>query len=239
MTKINFGNRAHWNMFTADKKELIDVYNNIVERFNLNEENYFMSPNVEFRMSVSSDGAILLWYYPKDIEEVDNRSAKTCFQYKIDLYKDNSMPLPRFMIHFDEPAFYVYEADDSGKTIVVKNKKLNMTITQRILAGKFFIKPVLISSPIDLTTRTIYECRLEEVEYSVAPLRQMANLWNGQLKVNNRVSDIACNIKSTQMIEPCNSIEEVEEAFFKYINDLKVKMKVFQIKQIGADEDDY
>lgn len=132
MTKINFGNRAHWNMFTADKKELIDVYNNIVERFNLNEESYFMSPNAEFRMSVSSDGAILLWYYPKDIEEVDRNSAKTCFQYKIDLYKDNSMPLPRFMIHFDEPAFYEYEADDSGKTIIVKNKKLNMTITKRM-----------------------------------------------------------------------------------------------------------
>ena len=39
---------------------------------------------------------------------------------------------PRFMIHFDEPAFYEYEADSSGKTIVVKNKKLNMTITQRM-----------------------------------------------------------------------------------------------------------
>ena len=132
MTKINFGNRAHWNMFTANKKELIYVYNNIVERFSLNEENYFMSPNSEFRMSVGSDGAFVLWYYPKDIEEVDNRSAKTCFQYKIDLYKDNNMPLPRFMIHFDEPAFYVYEADGSGKTIIVKNKKLNMTITQRM-----------------------------------------------------------------------------------------------------------
>ena len=129
---INFENRAHWNMFTADKKELIDVYNNIVERFNLNEENYFMSPNAEFRMSVGSDGAILLWYYPKDIEEVDNRSAKTCFRYKIDLYKDNYMPQPRFMIHYDEPSFYEYEADSSGKTIVVKNKKLNMTITQRM-----------------------------------------------------------------------------------------------------------
>lgn len=46
-------------------------------------------------------------------------------------------------------------------------------------------------------------------------------------KVNNRVRDIVCNIKSTQMIEPCHSIEEVEKAFFKYINDLKVKMKVF------------
>ena len=132
MTKINFGNRAHWNMFTADKKELIDVYNNIVYRFNLNEENYFMTPNAEFRMSVGSDGAFFLWYYPKDIEEVDNRSAKTCFQYKIDLYKDNSMPLPRFMIHFDEPAFYEYEVDGFGKTIVVKNKKLNMTIAQRM-----------------------------------------------------------------------------------------------------------
>lgn len=123
MTKINFGNRAHWNMFTADKKELIDVYNNIVERFNL---------NAEFRMSVGSDGAFLLWYYPKDIEEVDRNSAKTCFQYKIDLYKDEDMIQPRFMIHFDEPAFYVYEVDGFGKTIVVKNKKLNMTITQRM-----------------------------------------------------------------------------------------------------------
>ena len=131
MTKINFGNRAHWNMLTADKKELIDVYNNIVERFNLNEENYFMSPNAEFRMSVGSDGAFLLWYYPKDIEEVDNRSAKTCFQYKIDLYKNKGMINPRFMFHFDEPSFYEYEADDSGKTIV-KNKKLNMTIAQRM-----------------------------------------------------------------------------------------------------------
>ena len=132
MTKINFGNRAHWNMFTADKKELIDVYDNIVERFDLNDANYFTSPNAEFRMSVGSDGAFLLWYYPKDIEEVDRNSAKTCFQYKIDLYKDNSMLLPKYMIHFDEPAFYEYEADGSGKTIVVKNKKLNMTITQRM-----------------------------------------------------------------------------------------------------------
>jgi len=132
MTKINFGNRAHWNMFTADKKELIDVYNNIVERFNLNEENYFMTPNAEFRMSVGTDGAFLLWYYPNEIEEVDRNSAKTCFQYKIDLYKDKGMLQPKFMIHFDEPAFYEYEADSSGKTIVVKNKKLNMTITQRM-----------------------------------------------------------------------------------------------------------
>jgi len=132
MTKINFGNRAHWNMFTADKKELIDVYNNIVDRFDLNDVNYFSSPNAEFRMSVGSDGAFLLWYYPKDIEEVDRNSAKTCFQYKIDLYKDKGMIQPRFMIHYDEPSFYEYEADGSGRTIVVKNKKLNMTITQRM-----------------------------------------------------------------------------------------------------------
>ena len=132
MTKINFGNRAHWIMSTADKKELIDVYNNIVERFDLNNENYFTSSNAEFRMSVGRDGAFLLWYYPKDIEEVDNRSAKTCFQYKIDLYKNKNIIHPRFMIYYDEPAFYEYEADSSGKTIVVKNKKLNMTITQRM-----------------------------------------------------------------------------------------------------------
>jgi hypothetical protein len=83
-------------------------------------------------MSVGSDGAFLLWYYPKDIEEVDRNSAKTCFQYKIDLCKDKGMIQPRYMIHFDEPSFYEYEADGSGKTIVVKNKKLNMTITQRM-----------------------------------------------------------------------------------------------------------
>lgn len=132
MTKINFRNRAHWNMFTANKKELIDVYNNIVERFDLNNTNYFTSLNAEFKMSVDIHGTFFLWYYPKDIEEVDNRSVKTCFQYKIDLYKDKGMIQPRFMIHFDEPAFYEYEADGSGKTIVVKNKKLNMTITQRM-----------------------------------------------------------------------------------------------------------
>lgn len=68
----------------------------------------------------------------------------------------------------------------------------------------------------------------------------MTNLLATWLISNNsRNRDIMCNIKSTQMIEPCHSIEEVEKAFFKYINDLKVKMKVFQIKQIGADEDDY
>lgn len=117
----------------------------------------------------------------------------------------------------------------------------NIVLYDSNLAGKFYIKPVLITSPIDLTTRTVYKCRFQEVEYSVATLRQMANLWNDQLIVNNnsRNRDIACNIKSTQMIEPLHSIEEVEEAFFKYINDLKIKMKVFQIKQIGADEDDY
>lgn len=124
--------------------------------------------------------------------------------------------------------------------IIIDNHD-NVVLYDSNLAGKFFIKPVPISNPIDLTTRTVYKCRFQEVEYSVATLRQMVNLWNDQLIVNNnsRNRDIACNIKSTQMIEPCHSIEEVEEVFFKYINDLKVKMKVFQIKQIGADEDDY
>lgn len=133
MTMINFGNRAHWNMFTADKKELIDVYNNIVERFGLNIEMNIMYTGQEFRYSVGQDGAMLIWYYPKDIEEENRNSARTCFQYKIDLYKDKAMPQPRFMIHFDEPAFY--DADSTvefGKTIVVKNKKLIMTITQRM-----------------------------------------------------------------------------------------------------------
>ena len=124
--------------------------------------------------------------------------------------------------------------------IIIDNSN-NVVLYDSDLAGKFFIKPVLISSPIDLTTRTVYKCRFQEVEYSVASLSQMFNVWNDQLIVNNnsRNRDIACNIKSTQMIEPCHSIEEVEKAFFKYINDLKVKMKVFQIKQIGADEDNY
>lgn len=114
----------------------------------------------------------------------------------------------------------------------------NIVLYDSNLAGKFFIKPVLISNPIDLTTRTVYDCRFQEVEYSVATLRQMANLCNDQLIANHNSGqrDIACNIKSTQMIEPCHSIEEVEKAFFKYINDLKVKMKVFQIKQIGIEE---
>ena len=114
----------------------------------------------------------------------------------------------------------------------------NIVLYDSNLAGKFFIKPVPISNPIDLTTRTVYDCRFQEVEYSVATLRQMANLCNDQLIANHNSAqcDIACNIKSTQMIEPCHSIEEVEKAFFKYINDLKVKMKVFQIKQIGIEE---
>ena len=114
----------------------------------------------------------------------------------------------------------------------------NIVLYDSNLAGKFFIKPVLISNPIDLTTRTVYDCRFQEVEYSVATLRQMTNLCNDQLIANHNSGqcDIACNIKSTQMIEPCHSIEEVEKAFFKYINDLKVKMKVFQIKQIGIEE---
>ena len=123
---------------------------------------------------------------------------------------------------------------------IIGDNRDNVVLYDSNLGGKFYVKPVPITSPVDLTSRTVYECRLEEVEYSVATLRQMANLWNDQLIVNkNRDRDIACNIKSTQMINPCHSIEEVEKAFFKYVNDLKIKMKVFQIKQIGADEDDY
>ena len=121
--------------------------------------------------------------------------------------------------------------------IIIDNHN-NIVLYDSNLAGKFFIKPVLISNPIDLTIRTVYDCRFQEVEYSVATLRQMANLCNDQLIANHNSGqrDIACNIKSTQMIEPCHSIEEVEKVFFKYINDLKVKMKVFQIKQIGIEE---
>lgn len=116
----------------------------------------------------------------------------------------------------------------------------NVVLYDSNLAGKFFIKPVPVTSPVDLTSRTVYECRFQVVEYSVATINRL-NPWIDQLIVhkNRGQRDIICNIKSTQMIEPCHSIEEVEEAFFKYINDLKVKMKVFQIKQIGADEDDY
>lgn len=136
--------------------------------------------------------------------------------------------------------FRKLQRDGFHFNIIIDNHD-NVVLYDSNLAGKFFIKPVPISSPIDLTTRTVYKCRFQEVEYSVATLRQMVNLWNDQLIVNNnsRNCDIACNIKSTQMIESCHSIEEVEKAFFKYINDLKVKMKAFQIKQIGADEDDY
>ena len=118
---------------------------------------------------------------------------------------------------------------------IIGDNRDNVVLYDSNLGGKFYIKPVPITSPIDLSTRTVYECRLEEVEYSDATLRQNRLLVNR----NNRDRDIMCNIKSTQMIEPCHSIEEVEKAFFKYINDLKVKMKVFQIKQIGVDEDDY
>lgn len=124
---------------------------------------------------------------------------------------------------------------------IIGDNRDNVVLYDSNLAGKFYIKPVLITSPVDLTSRIVYECRLEEVEYSVATLRQMFNIWNDQIIVNNNSKnrDIACNIKSIQMIDPCYSIDEVEKAFFKYINDLKVKMKVFQIKQIGADEDDH
>lgn len=124
---------------------------------------------------------------------------------------------------------------------IIGDNRDNVVLYDSNLGGKFYVKPVPITSPVDLTSRTVYECRLEEVEYSRATLRQMTNLWNDQLIFNeyDRDRDIACNIKSTQMINPLHSIEEVEKAFFKYVNDLKVKMKVFQIKQIGADEDDY
>ena len=123
---------------------------------------------------------------------------------------------------------------------IIGDNRDNVVLYDSNLGGKFYIKPVPITSPVDLSTRTVYECRLEEVEYSVATLRQMANVWNDQLIVNkNRDRDIACNIKSTQMLNPLHSIEDVEKEFFKYVNYLKVKMKVFQIKQIGADEDDY
>lgn len=123
---------------------------------------------------------------------------------------------------------------------IIGDNRDNVVLYDSNLAGKFFIKPVPIASPVDLTSRTVYECRFQEVEYSAATLRQMFNVWNDQLIANHNSGqrDIMCNIKSTQMINPCHSIEEVEKAFFKYVNDLKVKMKVFQIKQIGADEDD-
>lgn len=46
------------------------------------------------------------------------------------MYKDDSIPHPRFIIYYDEPSFYP-NSEDIGETIVVKNKKLNMTITHR------------------------------------------------------------------------------------------------------------
>lgn len=133
--------------------------------------------------------------------------------------------------------FRKLQRDGFHFNIIVDNSN-NVVLYDSDLAGKFFIKPVPVTSPVDLTSRIVYECRFQVVEYSVATLRQMVNLWNDQLIVNNnsRNHDIICNIKSTQMIEPCHSIEEVEKEFFKYVNDLKVKMKVFQIKQIGVEE---
>ena len=133
--------------------------------------------------------------------------------------------------------FRKLQRDGFHFNITIDNSN-NVVLYDSDLAGKFFIKPVPITSPIDLSTRTVYECRLEEVEYSVATLSSRWDPCNDQLIANHNSGqrDIACNIKSTQMIEPCHSIEEVEKAFFKYINDLKVKMKVFQIKQIGIEE---
>ena len=124
---------------------------------------------------------------------------------------------------------------------IIGDKRDNVVLYDSNLAGKFFIKPVIITSPVDLTSRIVYECRFQEVEYSVATFRQMFNVWNDQLIANHYSGqrNIMCNIKSTQMINPLHSSEEVEKEFFKYVNDLKVKMKVFQIKQIRADEDDY
>lgn len=136
--------------------------------------------------------------------------------------------------------FRKLQRDGFHFNIIVDNSN-NVVLYDSDLVGKFFIKPVPISSPIDLTTRTVYECRFQDVEYSVATLSSRWDPWNDQLIVhkNRGQCDIIGNIKSTQMINPLHSIEEVEKEFFKYVNDLKVKMKVFQIKQIGADEDDY
>src|SRR5574344_780901 len=136
--------------------------------------------------------------------------------------------------------FRKLQRDSFHFNIIIDNRD-NIVLYDSYLAVKFFIKPVIITSPVDLTSRIVYECRFQEVEYSVATFRQKFNVWNDQLiaNYNSGQRDIMCNIKSTQMINPLHSIEEVEKAFFKYINDLKVKMKVFQIKQIGADEDDH
>lgn len=124
---------------------------------------------------------------------------------------------------------------------IIGDNRDNVVLYDGDYAGKFFVKPIPITSPVDLTTRVLYECRFDVVEYEVATLRQMADVWNDRLirSKNKRQRDVSCVIKTTQMLDPLHSIEEVEEAFFKYINDLKVKWKVFQIKQIGADEDDY
>lgn len=121
--------------------------------------------------------------------------------------------------------------------IIVDNSN-NVVLYDSDLAGKFFIKPVPVTSPVDLTSRTVYECRFQDVEYSVATLSSRWDPWNDQLIVHKDRGqcDIIGNIKSTQMINPLHSIEEIEKEFFKYINDLKVKMKVFQIKQIGVEE---
>ena len=121
--------------------------------------------------------------------------------------------------------------------IIVDNSN-NVVLYDSDLAGKFFIKPVPVTSPVDLTSRTVYECRFQDVEYSVATLSSRWDPWNDQLIVHKDRGqcDIIGNIKSTQMINPLHSIEEVEKEFFKYVNDLKVKMKVFQIKQIGVEE---
>lgn len=123
-------------MFTANKKELIDVYNNIVERYTLNDENYFMYPDSEFRISVDSDGVFLIWYYPKEIERNDKNLPKICFQYKFDLCTNDGKIEPNYVIHYEEPAFYDSNHKDAelnyGESVVIKNKKLIMTITQRM-----------------------------------------------------------------------------------------------------------
>ena len=136
--------------------------------------------------------------------------------------------------------FRKLQRDGFHFNIIIDNHN-NVVLYDSDLVGKFFIKPVPVTSPVDLTSRTVYECRFQDVEYSVATLSSRWDPWNDQLIVhkNRGQCDIIGNIKSTQMINPLHSIEEVEKEFFKYVNDLKVKMKVFQIKQIGADEDDY
>ena len=120
---------------------------------------------------------------------------------------------------------------------IIVDDSNNVVLYDSDLAGKFFIKPVSVTSPVDFTSRTVYECRFQNIEYSVATISRL-NQWNDQLIANHNSGqrDIMCNIKSTQLINPLHSIEDVEKEFFKYVNDLKVKMKVFQIKQIGVEE---